>query len=62
MVLLDEMKKVMSPYFAEASIWYFAKFNFNYKDLEEYFHALSINQNVPVETVNQIYAVCSPWD
>ena len=33
----------MSSYFGVMSTLYFVKFNFNYKDLEEYFHSLSIN-------------------
>ena len=32
----------MSPHFGQMSVRHFAKFNFSYKDLEEYFHRLSI--------------------
>ena len=34
---------MLSSYFGEMSILYFAKCNFSYKDLEEHFHTLSVN-------------------
>ena len=48
---------MLSSYFGEMPILYFEKFNFNYKDLEEYFHTLSVNYNLPVETAKQIYVL-----